>query len=445
MPNTVAFALGIAILLVLLLKTRINAFISIMIATIFIGMASGLGGVQTMKTVVSGFGSTCGNVGIVIIMGTMLGSYLEITKAAKQLAETILKAIGEKHANFAMAASGYIVSIPVFADVAYVMLAPLYKSIHKRSGIPIGALATALAIGLLVTNSIVPPTPGPIAVAGILGLDVGRAILYGLLVSAIMMIPGWMFCQFFLAKKPEDWYSYANEDILKEIAIKETEDQAPMPGFFISIFPIIFPIILIMCNTTFKMLLPAENMIVKVFSFLGESNIAISLGVLAAILLLVHYMSKDTIFRVMNESLNSCGMIIFVTAAGGALAKVIGATGMDKQIANTLIESGLPLVIVPFLISGFSKFVQGSGSVAMIMAATLSAPLATTAGLDPVLIFLSACVGSNFGSQINNSFFWVFANINGYDTKTGIKTLCVGQLIISLTGLAATMLLSMFL
>lgn len=446
MSTTVAFIIGLIILLVLLLKTRINAFISIMIAAVFIGVASGLGGVETMDAVKDGFASTCGSVGIVIIMGTMLGSYLEESGAAKQLAETILSWVGEKRASLAMAISGYIVSIPVFVDVAYVMLAPLYKSIHRRSKkIPIGSLATALAIGLLTTNSMVPPTPGPIAVAGLLNLDLGRAIMYGLLVSAIMTIAGWAYCEFFLAKKPDDWYTYQEGVAINEAEIEEEEEETKtLPNFFISILPILIPIILIMLNTTFKATLGEGHVLVSLFAFLGNSNFAISVGVFSAIVLLMKYMNKEAIFRIMNTSLNSCGMIIFITAAGGALAKVIGETGIDKQIADTLIGSGLPLVLIPFLISGFSKFVQGSGSVAMIMSATLCAPLATAGYIDPVLIFLSACVGSNFGSQINNSFFWVFANINGYDTKTGIKTLCAGQLIISIVGIGVTMILSMF-
>lgn len=439
-----AFGISIALLLILLIKTKISPFISMMIASLTMGLLAGLGGEETVKVIINGFSSTTASVGIIIIFGTVLGKYLEETRAVNKLAYSTLQAVGEKNANLALTISGFLVSIPVFVDVAFIMLAPLYKSIAKRTKFPVAPLAVALALGLLNSNALVPPTPGPLAVAGILGLDIGRAMFYGLIVAFIASLFGWAYCQFYLMKKDESWYTYADESILQDVHSQEQDNEEDMPGFLVSIMPILIPIILILLNTSFKAIYPAESKVLSITSFIGNSNVALGIGIISAILLLKNRMSNEVVLKVIDDSLKSCGPIIFITAAGGSLAKVIDATGAGASIAEVLIASGLPLILVPFLISGISKFVQGSGSVAMIMAATLCAPLVTGAGVDPVLIFLSACAGSSLGSQVNNSFFWVFVNLNGYDVKTGFKTLCIGQQIIGLGGLVGVFLVSLF-
>lgn len=445
--TVISFIVGLSVMMFLLLKTRLGAFSSMLIGALIIGVGSGLGGDTTVGTITGGFGSTTASIGIIIIFGTMLGSFLEKTNAAPRIAYTILDKVGEKNSNLALMLSGWLVSIPVFSDVAFVMLSPLYKAISRRTKFPVGPLAVSLALGLLVTNSFVPPTPAPLAVAGIIGLDIGQAIVFGLLGAIIPALLGWAYAQFYLMKKAEDWYTYADETVLA--SVKNSSVTAPkeeeMPSFLFSIAPILVPIILIVINTSAKMVLPADSTMVSITSFVGNSNIALAIGVIVAVVLLKRRLSTDAIVEVLDDSLKSCGPIIFITAAGGALASVIDATGMGESFADVLVSSGLPVLLIPFLISGISKFIQGSGSVAMIMAATLAGPLVTAGALHPITLFLAACAGSSLGSQVNNSFFWVFANLNGYDTKTGLKTLCVGQQIIAIGGLISTIIVDMFL
>ena len=441
--NVIAFVIGLGVMMFLLLKTKLGALSSMLIGALIIGLGSGLGGPETVKIITGGFGSTTSSIGIVIIFGTILGSILEKTNAAHKIAYTILGKVGDKNACLALNISGWIVSIPVFSDVAFVMLSPLYKAIAKKTKYPVGPLAVSMALGLLITNSFVPPTPAPLAVAGLIGLDIGQAIMYSLIGSIIPSLMGWGYAQFYLMKKPEIWYTYSDKSVLEDVIGSDSKPvtDEDMPSFAASIIPILIPIILIIINTTAKMLLPEDASILGITSFVGDSNVAVAIGVVFAVLLLRDKLTSDMIVNTMSESLKECGPIIFITAAGGSLAKVIDATGMGTAFADVLVNSGLPIVLVPFLICGASKFIQGSGSVASIMTATLCAPLVVSGAIHPVTLFLAICAGSSLGSQVNNSFFWVFVNLNGYDTKTGLKTLCVGQQIIAIGGLISTLLI----
>ena len=235
------------------------------------------------------------------------------------------------------------------------------------------------------------------------------------------------------------------EEQVQELAEeKEQPNNLPMPSFIQSIIPILVPIVLILVNTTCKMVLPKGSSVLAVTGVLGDKNIALALGIISAILMLYRSIPREEVFASMTTALTSSGPVIFITAAGGALAKVIDLTGVGTVMANALSSMSLPIILIPFLICGFSKFVQGSSSVAVIVASTLTLPLMQNGLIDPIVAFLSICAGSGFGSHVNNSYFWVFANLFGYDTKTSLKTLCVGQHVMAFAGLLATVVISLF-
>lgn len=449
MALMIPFLIGLAIMLTLMIKTKIGPFMSMLLGALIIGVGCGLPAQKAIDTIATGFGGICKSIGIVIIFGAILGDYLDKSNATQRIASTLLKVTGKKKADIALSATGFLVSIPVFCDVALIMLAPLVKAVSKKSGLGLGSLATALALSLLTTNTFVAPTPAPLSIVSILGIDLGESILWGLIVSAVDCVAILAFCRLFIAPKPEGWFTKSAaakmEEQVQELAKeKEQPNNLPMPSFIQSIIPILVPIVLILVNTTCKMVLPKGSSVLAVTGVLGDKNIALALGIISAILMLYRSIPREEVFASMTTALTSSGPVIFITAAGGALAKVIDLTGVGTVMANALSSMSLPIILIPFLICGFSKFVQGSSSVAVIVASTLTLPLMQNGLIDPIVAFLSICAGSGFGSHVNNSYFWVFANLFGYDTKTSLKTLCVGQHVMAFAGLLATVVISLF-
>lgn len=449
MALMIPFLIGLAIMLTLMIKTKIGPFMSMLLGALIIGVGCGLPAQKAIDTIATGFGGICKSIGIVIIFGAILGDYLDKSNATQRIASTLLKVTGKKKADIALSATGFLVSIHVFCDVALIMLAPLVKAVSKKSGLGLGSLATALALSLLTTNTFVAPTPAPLSIVSILGIDLGESILWGLIVSAVDCVAILAFCRLFIAPKPEGWFTKSAaakmEEQVQELAEeKEQPNNLPMPSFIQSIIPILVPIVLILVNTTCKMVLPKGSSVLAVTGVLGDKNIALALGIISAILMLYRSIPREEVFASMTTALTSSGPVIFITAAGGALAKVIDLTGVGTVMANALSSMSLPIILIPFLICGFSKFVQGSSSVAVIVASTLTLPLMQNGLIDPIVAFLSICAGSGFGSHVNNSYFWVFANLFGYDTKTSLKTLCVGQHVMAFAGLLATVVISLF-
>ncbi len=444
MPMELVFMIGMAILLFLCLKVKANAFVSLLATALVMGVFSGMTGEATVDAITSGFSGTIKSIGIVIIFGIMLGNYLDAAKGTNRMALDAVKLVGQKRAGLAMAITGYIVSIPVFSDAAFVILTPLVKAIHKKTKIPLAILAVSLSAGLLATHVYVPPTPGPLAAAGLLGIDIGQAIMYGAFAAVFMTAFGWIFAELYFKNKPESFYAYRGdeEEPMEEINI---DDESNLPGTLVSILPLVVPIVLIISKTTCDMLLPAGSPILTVTSFIGDSNIALALGAVLAIITLGKRMGGKVIIDVMDKTLKDAGPIVFITAAGGALGQVLKVSGAGDSLAAMVMNTGLPFILIPFAISAVLKIVQGSGTVAVTTAATLCAPIAASLGLNPILIFLASGAGARSCCHVNDSYFWVYTNCMGYDMKTGLKTLSVSNAFMALGGLVATFICSLWL
>ncbi len=439
MSIELAFVIGMIVLLVLAIKFRLNAFISLLATAVVIGLLSRMDTVDIIKTITEGFGSTVSSIGIVIIFGVMLGKYLEDSGGAHKMALGAVQMVGEKNSSIAMAISGYLVSIPVFSDVGYVILAPFAKAISQKTKIPMAVLGVSLSAGLLATHVYVPPTPGPLAAAGMLGIDIGRAILYGSFAAIFMTFFGWAFAQFYLAKKG-DVFKPEFEESVTEDNLSEQD----LPGMFASIFPLLLPMFLILLNTTSKAILPKESTFVRMMSFIGDSNIALAIGVIACVVLLGKRLGKEKVLKVMDRSLSEAGSIIFITAAGGALGAILKSSGAGTAMAEAVMNSGLPFILIPFAIAALLKIIQGSGTVAVVTAATLTAPLAQQLGIDPILIFLATGAGARSFCHVNDSYFWVYTKMSGFDMKTGLSTLSLSNPFMALGGLLATYIVSLW-
>lgn len=442
MTNLFIFLIGLVIMLLLMMKTKLGPFNCMLLASVGIGIACGLGAEAAISTTVDGFAGTCKSIGLLVIFGTMLGTYLEKSNACQRIATSILKLTGKKNSIFALAATGYLIAIPVFCDVAMVLLSPLIKSVAKKSEKNACTLGTVTACALLSTNAFVAPTPAPLAVAAVLGLDIGASILWGLPCALFITICVCLFAYFYLDRKPDSWFVPLENESAKTMETEISEFE--MPSFFRSMIPIFLPILLILLNSICSALLPKDHVILPLLTFLGNKNIALALGLAASVLCLGRFLPEKERYTPMSDSLKTAGPIVFITAAGGALAKIVGATGVGDTIAQLLVHSPIPVLLIPFLITGFSKFAQGSASVAALLAAGLAVPMCEAGLITPLLAFLSISAGSALGSHVNNSFFWVFSEFMGYDTKTTMKTLCIGQnVIMALSGIFAVFCISL--
>ncbi len=439
------FVIGMAVLLFLCIKVKANAFVSLLATALVMGLMAGMSGADTVSAITDGFSGTVKSIGIVIIFGIMLGNYLDAAKGTNRMALDAVKLVGQKRAGLAMAITGYLVSIPVFSDAAFVILTPLVKAIHKKTKIPLAILAVSLSAGLLSTHVFVPPTPGPLAAAGLLGIDIGRAIMYGAFAAVFMTVAGWIFAELFFKNKPDSYYTFRDSEEQEKEEAVSIDDDTDLPGTLASLLPLVVPIVLILLNTTCGMLLPEDSAVMKIISFVGDSNIALAIGAILAIVTLGKRLGGKVILDVMDKTLKDAGPIVFITSAGGALGQVLKVSGAGDSLAQGVIHTGLPFILIPFVISGLLKVVQGSGTVAVTTAATLCAPIAASLGLDPILIFLASGAGARLCCQVNDSYFWVYTNCMGFDMKTGLKTLSISNVVMSLGGLLATFICSLWL
>lgn len=445
MPMMLVFVIGMAVLLFLCIKVKANAFVSLLATALVMGLMAGMSGADTVSAITDGFSGTVKSIGIVIIFGIMLGNYLDAAKGTNRMALDAVKLVGQKRAGLAMAITGYLVSIPVFSDAAFVILTPLVKAIHKKTKIPLAILAVSLSAGLLSTHVFVPPTPGPLAAAGLLGIDIGRAIMYGAFAAVFMTAAGWIFAELFFKNKPDSYYTFRDSEEQEKEEAVSIDDDTDLPGTLASLLPLVVPIVLILLNTTCGMLLPEDSAVMKIISFVGDSNIALAIGAILAIVTLGKRLGGKVILDVMDKTLKDAGPIVFITSAGGALGQVLKVSGAGDSLAQGVIHTGLPFILIPFVISGLLKVVQGSGTVAVTTAATLCAPIAASLGLDPILIFLASGAGARLCCQVNDSYFWVYTNCMGFDMKTGLKTLSISNVVMSLGGLLATFICSLWL
>ena len=234
------FVIGMAVLLFLCIKVKANAFVSLLATALIMGMMAGMSGADTVSAITDGFSGTVKSIGIVIIFGIMLGNYLDAAKGTNRMALDAVKLVGQKRAGLAMAITGYLVSIPVFSDAAFVILTPLVKAIHKKTKIPLAILAVSLSAGLLSTHVFVPPTPGPLAAAGLLGIDIGRAIMYGAFAAVFMTVAGWIFAELFFKNKPDSYYTFRDSEEQEKEEAVSIDDDTDLPGTLASLLHWLF-------------------------------------------------------------------------------------------------------------------------------------------------------------------------------------------------------------
>ena len=449
----IGLVIGIAVLIFLVLKTKIQAFLALIISTVVVGVIGGMpltnitievDGVEKtfgiVNSITSGFGGTLGSIGIIIGFGVMMGQIFEVTGAAKRMAHTFLKLFGKKREEEALALTGFLVSIPIFCDSGFVSKAT------KKSVIGLG---TALAAGLVITHSLVPPTPGPLGVCGIFGVDVGKFILLTLVLALPMAIACIAYSRLFLSKK---YYRIPNDEgEIVEMPYQEPNyeaafamDMTGVPGALESFMPLIIPIILILINTVATAMGKTEGFM-NILVFLGQPIVAVGLGLIVAILTLGRSLDRHEALAEMEKGMASAGIIMLVTGGGGALGQIIKDSGLGTFMAEGLAKTAIPIIILPLLIATAMRFIQGSGTVAMTTAASITAPIIAASGVSPILGAVACCVGSLFFGYFNDSYFWVVNRTLGVsEAKDQLTIWSVTSTVAWAVGVVEVLILNIF-
>ena len=440
-------AFAILLLLFLVLKLKIHAFIALLIVSIVVGVVTGMDFHLIMKSMKDGMGNTLGFVATVVGLGAIFGQMLESSGGAETIAQYLLKHFGEKRASWALVLTGFIVAIPVFLDVGFIILIPIIYELTKQGKRSILYYAIPLLAGLAVTHAFIPPTPGPVAVAEILDAQLGWIIIMGFIVGLpTAIIAGPIFGKYISKKIILTAPDYFSE---KEPGI----ENKPLPSFRTIILIIALPLLLIVINSVAEVLFSKgilENQAVyQTIGLLGHPFTALIISTLLALYVLgvKRGFSKDQLMKLSNKALGPAGLIILVTGAGGVFKQILIDSGVGGMLAEKLADSAMAPIVLAYIIAAVVRVIQGSATVSMITAAGIMAPLITAFDLsqiDKALIVLSIAAGATILSHVNDSGFWLVGKYLGMNEKETLRSWTVMETIISVVGFSFVLLLSFF-
>ena len=417
----VNLAISIAIILFLVLKFKINPVISMILASLYMGISCSLGFMDTITSINSGFGSLMTGIGFPIGFGIMMGQILEDSGAAESLAKSRLKAFPGKKAPWALGLTAFLLSIPVFFDVTFVILIPLGIAVAKETKRPLAYFAGAIAIGGVISQTFVPPTPNPLAAATILNFDLSYIIIAGTIVGLAAAVFS-MFVWFRMLDRPGFWDPNKDETGLLDMDAAVVH-RVDLPSPWAAVIPICLPVLAILIGSFWPVVTGSDAPVV--IQFISQKTIAILLGLLAAYAILLKRMGWGGLNESVSKSLKQAGVVLLITGAGGAFGAVIQATNIGEVLIAGLTEgqsSTMLILCLTFGIGVLFRVAQGSGTVASITAMTIMASVAPSAGCHPVYIALAALAGGNFIGHVNDSGFWVVTNLSGASVTGGLKT-----------------------
>ncbi len=455
----IAFILAIIVMILAISKFKIHPFLAIMGISVILGLAAGIplvdvkdaNGTVAVKGLANvigeGFSSTFTSIGIVIILGALVGSILESTGAAFKLADMVIRLVGKKKPELAMLLMGWVVSIPVFCDSGFVILNPIRKALVKRTMTSSVAMTVALSAGLYISHVFIPPTPGPIAAANTLGIGDNLLLVMGMgaLCSVFPLIAGYIFAKY-IGKKVK-----AADDVDSGEVVKSYEElvaeYGKLPNGFLALSPIIVPIILMALGSVSSMAgwtgIPAS-----VCGFLGTPIMALAVGVIFGVMILMSADRIEKFYEITDSTLKTVGPILFVTAAGGVLGKVISVTGLVDYITGNAAVLEKIGIFFPFILAAILKTAQGSSTVAITTTAGILAPvmgvLGFTTPASATLAVMAIGAGAMTVSHANDSYFWVVTNFGEMKPEQGYKTQTLGTLVLGISAMVEIFILSLF-
>lgn len=456
-PLIIAFIIAVIVMIVAISKYKVHPFLSIMGVSIILGLVAGIPLVNTtvngkqvlslVNVIGAGFSGTFTSIGIVIILGALIGSILEKTGAAVRLADIVISIVGQKRPALAMELMGWVVSIPVFCDSGFVILNPIRKSLVKRTKMSSVTMSVALSAGLYISHVFIPPTPGPIAAANTLGVGENMLLVMGMgaLVSIFPLIAGYFYAKHIgLSTKAADDY---DDGTVSQSWADLVASYGKLPGSFISLAPIVVPILL-MAIASIVAMAGMKGSIANLLNFLGTPVMALIVGTLFGVAQLSTAGKLADFYNLTNETLKVTGPILFVTAAGGVLGKVIAVSGMVGFITSNATVLQTIGIFFPFILAAILKTAQGSSTVAITTTAGIMAPLMGALGLStPVLAALTVMAigaGAMTVSHANDSYFWVVTNFGEMSADQGYRTQTACTLVLGIASMVEIFIISLF-
>jgi Gnt-I system low-affinity gluconate transporter len=430
----VAAVAGIALILFLIVRTKVQAFVALLLGSLVVGIAAGMPFAAVLESMASGMGSTLASIAVVVGLGAMLGRMLEVSGGAESFAASLLARSGERHAQWPLLAVGFIVSIPVFFDVAFIVLISVVYGMAERTGRPLVYFAVPLLAGLVVAHAFVPPTPGPIAVAGLLGADLGLVMLFGILLglpAAIVAGPvfGTFIAKRVTARRPD------------HVPQPEQRGQAALPSPLLVAALIGLPLVLIVGNTVGSMLLEEGNRARTALALIGHPMVALLVTTLLCFSLLGtrRGYSRDQVQEFATRALEPAGIVILVTGAGGVLKQVLIDSGVGDVLSDRLAATAMPTLLLAYVIAAAVRLMQGSATVAMLTAAGLVAAMLGELDLAQPLVALhviAIAAGATIASHVNDSGFWLVNRYLGLSVPDTFRTWTALTTIASLVAIA---------
>jgi GntP family gluconate:H+ symporter len=436
--------IGVVLLIAMILVLRLNAFVALISSAIVVSLLSPGELADKVTRVGKAFGSVTGDIGIVIAMAAIIGKCMMDSGAADRVVRTFLKLLGEKRVHTALMLSGFVLSIPVFFDTVFYLLVPLARSLWRRTKKNYMLYVTAIVAGAAITHTLIPPTPGPLFMANELKVDVGLMMMIGLLIGLPSSLVGVLVCKIINRRMDIPMRPYAGQEESDPL------DESQLPPFWISFAPIALPVILISLNTVTNALGIGKPMS-QIAAVLGNRDMALLLAAAVAMFVLVYYqkISLRELAKRAEIALMSGGIIILITAGGGAFGAMLREAGI-KDWLQGLIGSegqtvGFVMLLTAFAVAVVMKFAQGSGTVSMITTVSIFAAMGVSPkilGCNSVYLAMTIGSGSLVGDWMNNSGFWIFSRMGGFTEVETLKSWTILTAALGLTGLGFTLLLA---
>lgn len=435
----VSICIGVAFLLLLMIVFKLNAFIALILSALVVGILEGMAPLETIESIQNGLGGTLGSLTMIIIFGAILGKLMTDSGGAQRIAITLIKAFGKNRVQLAAVLTASVVGIALFFETGVVVLIPLVFTIATAAGVPVLYVGMPVIAALITMHGFVPPHPGPTAVASVFEANIGKTLLYGIVIAIpAIIIGGPLFTKLF---KKED----LEIDIPKGLYNPKEFKDEEMPGFVTSLLTSLMPVILIASQVIVELTIP-DSAIMPIFNFIGNANVALLLSVILAFFTFGLNRGKKMkeIMNSVGEAVSGIAMILLIIAAGGAFKQVLIDSQIDQYIADIMAGSTLSPLLLTWLIAAILRVAVGSATVAGMTAAGIAAPLVGLTGVSPELMVLAAGAGSITFSHVNDAGFWIYKEYFNLSIGKTLKTWSVMVTILSLVGLAGVLILNMF-
>jgi gluconate transporter len=431
-------AAAVGMLLLLMIPFRLNAFLALILVALGLGIAMGMPVKEVITSVQNGVGSTLGSIALILGFGAMLGSLVSESGAAQRITFGLIKSFGLRYIQWAVVITGFLVGLPMFYNAGFVLLIPLIFSIGAATGLPLLYIGIPMAAALSVTHGYLPPHPGPTSIAVLYKADIGLTLLYGIIVAVpAIILAGPVFTRFL-----KNYKASPPAGLVAARAFTEEE----MPGFGISLFTAIFPVLLMAAGTLTELLLPETFPFRQALLFIGDPTIALLLSVLLAVytLGLARGRKMDEIMRTLTTSITSIAMIMLIIGGGGALKQVLVDSGVGTYITTLVDTFNLSPLVLAWGIAAFLRVCLGSATVAAITTAGIVLPVIGATGVSPELMVLSTGAGSLMFSHVNDPGFWMFKEYFSLSITQTMATWSIMETIVSVVGLLGVLTLNLF-